>query len=134
MFRQKQKPKGNNPPKKMLRKCEAKTTAEHPYGRVIPTELHMQLYWNHTPTWLSLANRLHTHKTLSQKNISGGLPLYWYLISKLNFVKRNLLKVKNSWDHWYLMIILRLWSLKTFVYINWQNSLVSEKRISLYSL
>ena len=101
MFRQKQTPRGNNPPKNMLHKCEAKTTAEHPHGRVIPTELHMQLYWNHIPApAVPPPNRLHTHKTLSQKNISGGLPPYWYLILKLNFVKRNLSKVKNSWDHW----------------------------------
>ena len=133
-YRQKQTPRGNNPPKKMLRKCEAKTTGEHPYGRVIPTELHTQLYWNYTPA-SALPRKLAplSQNTLS-KNISGRQPLYWYLISKLNFVKRNLLKVKSSWDHWYLVIFLRLWLLTTFVYINWQNSLVSEKRISLYSL
>ena len=108
-----QTPRGNNPPLK--KKCSANAKQK-------PQEN------THTEEWspqscicssieitplhrLSPANRLHTHKTLFQKNISGGLLLYWYLISKLDFVKKNLLKVKThetidmlslsyDCDHW----------------------------------
>ena len=133
MFRQKQTPRGNIHPKKCSANAKQKPQENTHTQEWFPLSCICNSIEIAPPHRLSPANRLHTHKTPSQKNISGGLPLYWYLISKLNFVKRNLLKVKNSWDHWYLVIILRLWLLKTFLYINWQNSLVSEKRISLYS-
>ena len=114
MFRQKQTPRGSNHLPKMFRKCEAKTTGEHPYRRVIPTKLHMQLYWNHPPPpathththRLPHASRLHTYKTLSQKNIFRGLLLIFNL--KVKFCQKKLIKSKNSWDHWYLDIFLWL--------------------------
>ena len=35
-----------------------------------------------------------SQNTLSEE-ISGGMLLYWYLISNLDFIKRNFLKVKT---------------------------------------
>ena len=47
---------------------------------------------------------------------------------RLRFCQKKLFKSKNSWDHWYLVIILGLWLLKMFVYIIWQNFLAREKK------
>ena len=135
MFRQKQTPRGNNhPPQKMFRDCEAKTTREHPYGRVIPAESHMQLYWNHTPT-PALPRKLaaHSQNTLPEEHRRRAASVLIYNLD-VRLCQKKLVKSKNSWDHWYLVIILWLWSLKTFVYIIWQHFLVSEKKINLYSL
>ena len=109
MFRQKQTPRGNIHPKKFSANTKQKPQENTHTKEWCPQSCICNSIEITPPHRLSPANRLHTHKTLSQKNISGGLPLYWYLISKLNFVKRNLLKVKNSWDHWscdYLMAVV----------------------------
>ena len=135
MFRQKQTPRGNNPLQpQMFRKCEAKTTGEHPYGRVIPTELHMQLYWNHTPA-PALPRKLaaHSQNTLPEEHLRRAASVLIFNL-EVRFCQKKFIKSKNSWDSWYLVIILWLWSLKTFVYIIWQSFLVREKRIKLYSL
>ena len=110
MFRQKQTPRGNNPTK------ICSTSVKQKQQQNTHTEEWSPQCWICNSIEITslhrlppFPNRLQTHKTMSQKNISGGLPLYWYLILKLNFVKRNLLKVKNSWDHWscdYLMAVV----------------------------
>ena len=92
MFRQKQTPRGNNPPKNMLRKCEAKTTGEHPYGRVIPTELHTQLYWNHTPSpALPRRSTAQSQKTLSEQHLQrAGFVLIFNL--EVKFCQKKLIE------------------------------------------
>ena len=98
MFRQKQTPRGNNPPPSAKKKkCSANAKQKPQENTHIRMWSPQSCICNSIeitpPRRLSPANQLRTHKTLSQKNISGGLLLYWYLFSKLDFVKRNLLKV-----------------------------------------
>ena len=134
MFRQKQTPRDNNPSKKCSANAKQKPqenthTEEWSKQSCICNSIEIT-----HPHWPSPANRLHPHKILSQKNISGRLLLYRYLISKLDFVKRNLLKVKTHETIDILWLPYDwLWLLKTFIYIIWQNFLVREKKISLYS-
>ena len=143
MFRQKQTPKSNNlpppppphPPQKNG-KCKVKTTGEHPWEwlRVIPTKLHMQLYGNHTPTLaLPCKSAAHSQNTLSEEHLQQAAFILIFNL-EVRFCQKKLIESKNSWDHWYLAIILWLWLLKTFLYIIWENFLIREKRISVYSL
>ena len=95
MFRQRQTPRGNNLPKKMLRKCEAKTTAEHTYERVIPTELHMQLYWNHTPApALPRKSAAHSQNTLSEEQLRMAASLLIFNL-EVKFCQKKLIKSKK---------------------------------------
>ena len=95
MFRQKQTPRGTNPPKNMLRKCEAKTTAEHPHGRVIPTELHMQLYWNHIPApAVPPKSAAHSQNTLSEEHLQGAASVLIFNL-EVKFCQKKLIKSKK---------------------------------------
>ena len=120
----------------MFRKCEAKTTGEHPYRRVIQTELYMQLYWNHTPTLaLPRKSAAPSQNTLSEEHLgkAASLPIFNL---EVRFCQKKLIKSKNSWDYLYLVIIISwLCLLKTFVYIIWQNFLreltcIKEKELA----
>ena len=127
MFRQKQTPRGNNLPKKCPTNAKQKPRENTHAEEWSPKSCRRNFIEITPPHRFSPANSLHTHKTLPQKNISGGLLLYWYSISKnleVRFRQKKLIKSKDSWDYCFNW----LWSLKTFVYIIWQNFLVREKR------
>ena len=95
MFRQKQTPRGNNPPKNMLRKCEAKTTGEHPYGRVIPKELHTQLYWNHTPApALPRKSTAQSQKTLLEEHLRRAASVLIFNL-EIKFCQKKLIESKK---------------------------------------
>ena len=135
MFRQKQTPQDNNPPKKMLRKYEAKTTAEHPYRRVITTELHMQLYWNHTPApALHRKSAAHSQNTPSEEHLRRAASVLIFNL-EVKFCQKKLIKIKKlmrpliSYDYLKTVIVENVCIHKLTKFpCKW------KKRISLYSL
>ena len=79
----------------MFLKCEAKTAGEHLHGRVIPTELHMQLYRNHTPApALPCKLAAHSQNTLPEHLRRAASVLIFNL--EVRFCQKKLIKSKNS--------------------------------------
>ena len=126
-------PRGNNPQKQCYANAKQK-----PQKNTHAGELSIEItLLNHTSHWSFPINSLYTHRKPPRRIFLESrfcTDIQLVKILKLDFVKRNLLKVKThetidiSWlpYDW-------LWLLKTFIYIIWQNFLVREKKISLYS-
>ena len=133
MFRQKQTPRGNNS-QKTVRQMLSKNHRRTPIQKSNPHRAaYATLLKSHPHPPLSRKSAAHSQNTLSEEHLRRATSVLIFNL-EVRFCQKKLIKSKNLWDHWHLVVILWLWLLKTFVYKIWRNFLVREKRISLYNL
>ena len=133
MFRQKQTPRGNNS-QKTVRQMLSKNHRRTPIQKSNPHRAaYATLLKSHPHPPLSRKSAAHSQNTLSEEHLRRAASVLIFNL-EVRFCQKKLIKSKNLWDHWHLVVILWLWLLKTFVYKIWRNFLVREKRISLYNL
>ena len=133
MFRQKQTPRGNNS-QKTVRQMLSKNHRRTPIQKSNPHRAaYATLLKSHPHPPLSRKSAAHSQNTLSEEHLRRAASVLMFDL-EVRFCQKKLIKSKNLWDHWHLVVILWLWLLKTFVYKIWRNFLVREKRISLYNL
>ena len=133
MFRQKQTPRGNNS-QKTVRQMLSKNHRRTPIQKSNPHRAaYATLLKSHPHPPLSRKSAAHSQNTLSEEHLRRAASVLIFDL-EVRFCQKKLIKSKNLWDHWHLVVILWLWLLKTFVYKIWRNFLVREKRISLYNL
>ena len=133
MFRQKQTPRGNNS-QKTVRQMLSKNHRRTPIQKSNPHRAaYATLLKSHPHPPLSRKSAAHSQNTLSEEHLRRAASVLIFDL-EVRFCQKKLIKSKNLWDHWHLVVILWLWLLKRFVYKIWRNFLVREKRISLYNL